>query len=59
MTAAIKSQYHHDRKYNVVVYGIEDCPKCTPKHAWSQSDLKSVISLLSGVDNSIQSQFIA
>jgi len=30
----------------------------TPKHAQSQSDLTSVVSLLSGVDNSIQSQSI-
>ena len=32
------------------------CPKGTSKHAWSESDLKSVVSVLSMVDNSVKSQ---
>ena len=42
-----------DRKYNVVVYGVEECPQGTPKHARLQSDLKHVVSVMSKVDNTI------
>ena len=40
------------------VYGIQECPKGTLKHAWSESDLKSVVSVLSKIDNSVKSQSI-
>ena len=44
-----------ERKFNVV-YGIEECPKGTPKHAQLQSDLSHVVSVLSEVDTSVDSQ---
>ena len=43
---------------NLIVYGIEECPKGMPKHAWLQSDLGHVVSVLSVVDTSIDSQSI-
>jgi len=57
-STAVQSHYRQDRKFNVIVYGIQECPKGTPKHARSESDLKSVISVLSKVDNSVKSQSI-
>ena len=47
---------HSERKFNVVVYDIEECPKGTPKHARLQSDLSHVVSVLSEVDTSVDSQ---
>ena len=44
-----------ERKFNVV-YGIEECPKGTPKHAQLQSDISHVVSVLSEVDTSVDSQ---
>jgi len=58
MPTPAQTLYHHDRKFNVIVYGIDECPKGTPKHARSESDLRSVISVLSKVDNSVESQSI-
>jgi len=55
MPTPAQTLYHHDRKFNVIVYGIDECPKGTPKHARSESDLRSVISVLSKVDNSVES----
>ena len=49
---------HPDRKYNVVVYGIEECPKGSPKNTRLQSDLNHVVSLLSKVDTTINAQSI-
>ena len=49
---------HSERKFNVIVYGIEECPKGTPKHARLQSDLSHVGSVLSEVDTSVDSQSI-
>ena len=31
-----------DRKFNVVVYGIEECTKGTPRHEHSDLDLSNV-----------------
>ena len=47
---------HSERKFNVVVYDIEECPKGTLKHARLQSDLSHVVSVLSEVDTSVDSQ---
>ena len=40
-----------DRKYSVVLYGVEECPQ--EKHARLQSDLKHAVSVMSNVDNTI------
>ena len=44
-----------DRKYSVVLYGIEECPQ--EKHAQLQSDLKHVVSVMSNVYNTICYEF--
>ena len=48
-----------DRKFNVVIYGIEECPKGTPKHERFNRDLEN-ITVISSVDTdgSIQPQSI-
>jgi len=57
-STAVQIHYRQDKKFNVIVYGVKECPKGTPKHAQSESDLKSVVSVLSKVDNSVKSQSI-
>ncbi len=58
LTATVKQDHNPDRKYNVVLYGIEECPQGTSKHARLQSDLKHVVSVMSKVDNTISSESI-
>ena len=53
-----KERYHLDKKFNVVIYGIKECQKGTSKHERFQSDLISVVSVLTGLDNSIQSHSV-
>ena len=57
-TATVKQDHNPDRKYNVVLYGIEECPQGASKHARLQSDLKHVVSVMSKVDNTISSESI-
>ena len=47
-----------ERKFNIVVYGINECSKGTPRHSRLQSDLSSAVSILSKLDNNIQPQSI-
>ena len=45
VTATNKSNrdnLQQDRKFNVVVYGIDECPKGTPRHEHSGLDLSNV-----------------
>lgn len=53
-----KEKYHQDRKFNVIVFGVDECSKGTPKHVRLESDLNSVVSVLSGLDSNIHSQSI-
>jgi len=48
-STAVQIHYRQDKKFNVIVYGVKECPKGTPKHAQSQSDFRSVVSVLSNV----------
>ena len=57
-TATVKQDHNPDRKYNVVLYGIEECPQGASKHARLQSNLKHVVSVMSKVDNTISSESI-
>ena len=47
-----------DRKYNVVIYGISECPKGTSRSERLTQDLSKVESVFSHVSSSIQSQAI-
>ena len=53
-----KERYHLDKKFNIIIYGIKECQKGTSKRERLESDLNSVVSVLTGVDNTIQSQSI-
>ena len=46
-------------KYNIVLYGIEECPKGTAKTVRFKNDLDRVSSILSGLDNVIQAQSVS
>ena len=53
-----RSNLDSERKFNIIVYGITECPKGTPKHTRLQSDLSSVVSVMAKIDNNIQPQSI-
>ena len=48
-----------DRKFNVVIHGISECPAGMPRFARVSKDLESVVSALSDIDPNIQSQSIS
>ena len=48
-----------ERKFNVVIHGISECPAGTPRLARVSKDLESVVSALSEIDPNIQSQSIS
>ena len=48
----------HERKFNVVVYGVEECSKGSSKVFRMNEDMDKVVSALSKVDNSIGSHSI-
>ena len=48
----------HERKFNVILYGMGECPSDTPKSNRLEEDLKKAISVISEVDQSINSHFI-
>lgn len=52
------TEFHHDKKFNVVLYGVEECPPRTSKADRFESDLASVVSVLSTIDSNIQPQSI-
>jgi len=43
------AQSASDRKFNIVMYGIKECPKGTPKHARMASDMKSVCTTVQSI----------
>ena len=49
---------NYDRKFNIVIYGIEECPKGTPKHRRLDLDHSKVVSELSNIDSSIKDHAI-
>ena len=47
-----------DKRYNVIVFGVEECKKGTSRSDRMQSDLESVVSVLTQIVPTIQSQSI-
>ena len=43
-----------DRKYNIVVYGIEECPSGTPISERNRHDINETLSIFSKLDSAIQ-----
>ena len=56
-TATNKTNTHEnlqqDRKFNVVLYGIDECPKGTPRHERSGLDLSNVAKVITKVDENV------
>jgi len=50
---ALQDTPQQDRKFNVVIYGIQECSKGTPKHERLNHDLDKVTSTITEGDNSI------
>ena len=48
----------NDKRFNLVVYGINESQKGTPRHKRLQSDLERVVSVMSGLVSSINSASI-
>ena len=48
----------HNTNLNLVVYGVQESKKGTPRHIRVEEDLKSVTSTLSSIDNAIDDHFI-
>ena len=58
VTRSSKEKVYTDRKYNIVLYGVDECAKGIPKRGRFESDLSKAVSILSGLDESIQSESI-
>ena len=56
-TATDKTNTHEnlqqDRKFNVVLYGIDECPKGTPRHERSGLDLSNIAKIITKVDENV------
>ena len=56
-TATNKTNTHEnlqqDRKFNVVLYGIDECPKGTPRHERSGLDLSNIAKIITKVDENV------
>lgn len=46
------------RKFNIVLFGVDECPKGTRKVDREKSDLNNITGVLTGLDNSVQPQAI-
>ena len=53
-----RASQHQDSKFNVVLYGVDECPSGLSRSTRSQSDLNSIISILSSLDNDIVHQSV-
>jgi len=42
-----------ERKFNIVLYGIDECPKGTPRHERSGLDLSNVVKIITKIDENI------
>ena len=49
---------HADRKYNIILYGVDKCPPGSSRASRLESDLSNAASVLSSVENTIRSQSV-
>ena len=47
-----------ERKFNVIIYGIKECKKGTPRHVRTSNDMKSVSEIIQGICPDIPRQAI-
>jgi len=45
-----------DKKYNLVLYGVKECPSGSSRSARLESDLASIVSVLTTLESSFHSQ---
>ena len=53
-----QSSHNNDSKFNIVLHGVEECPSGRSRSARLESDLSSIVDVLSSVDTSIQPQSV-
>ena len=53
-TTSVQSASDAEKKFNIVVYGIPECPQNTNRQARVKKELKAVIEALSNADNDIE-----
>ena len=58
LTAPAQTRFVSDKKYNVVLYGVAECPSGSPRLTRLESDIASVVSVFSALDSNIQSHSI-
>ena len=58
VNSASNVSHNPESKFNVVLYGVEECRSGLPRSARFESDLTSVVSVFSALDSSIQSQSV-
>ena len=53
--SVLKRDPHHtsDKRYNIVLFGVEECSVVTSRHECMESDIDNVIEVVSSIDNSI------
>lgn len=49
---------HHDKKFNLVVYGIEESAKGSPRHVRSRNDMDAVADVLTSLDSMVHEHYI-
>ena len=56
----LKSDPHHtsDKKYNIILFGVEESSVGTSRHEQMESDIDNVIEVVSSIDDSIQKHSI-
>lgn len=47
-----------EKKFNIVIFGVDECASGSPRHACSSHDLEAAVRVLSSLDDSIQSTSI-
>ena len=58
--SVLKHDPHHtsDKRYNIVLFGVEECSVGTSRHEHLESDIDNVIEVVFSIDNSIQKHSI-
>ena len=57
-SAHAHSRDPHDRKFNLLIFGLKECSKGTPKNTRIQKDYSDVCDILSTVETSVTSNVI-
>ena len=47
LPGTIRYSHQPDKKFNIVIYGLEECPKGTPKHERFNRDMENIMTVIS------------